>query len=157
MILSHKDILNEIKKKSINISPFDESQVKENGIDLKIAGDWFSSEYQTDMKGSSIVIQPKQHILMTTIEKITLPVDIIGFINLKSSYARKGIIIPPTIVDAGFSGTLTIGLANLSSQDIVIAANSPVIYLVLARTETPTDLAYAGHYQNQKGITKSKI
>jgi len=44
-------------------------------------------------------------VLATTLENIAIPDRLMAFCELRSTFARLGISIPPTIVDAGFSGT----------------------------------------------------
>jgi len=80
-----------------------------------------------------------------------MPRDVIGLINLRSSYARLGILIPPTIVDAGFKGELTIQLTG-GSLPIRLHKGERVIHLVLVRSTSPVLREYKGIYKGQRGV-----
>ena len=114
MILGDRDLLYYIRRKLIVIEPFDPSIVRENGIDLRLGrqiarmknpGKPFDvlnppkdySEYYVIEEGDSFIIHPYEHVLLTTLEYIKLPEDIMAFVNLRSTYARLGIYIPPCL------------------------------------------------------------
>jgi dCTP deaminase len=49
-----------------------------------------------------------------------MPEDVVGLANLRSTLARLGLVIPPTVVDAGFEGNITIEVVNESPNTIVL-------------------------------------
>jgi len=114
LILGDRDLLYYIKRKLIVIEPFDPSIVRENGIDLRLGrqiarmknpGKPFDvlnppkdyDKYYVIEEGDSFIINPYEHVLLTTLEYIKLPEDIMAFVNLRSTYARLGIYIPPCL------------------------------------------------------------
>jgi dCTP deaminase len=68
-----------------------------------VHGDDVAEFYEIE-EGDSFLIRPREHVLLHTMEYIKLPLDLMGFVNLRSSYARIGLTIPPTIIDANFEG-----------------------------------------------------
>ncbi|MCD6591670.1 MAG: dCTP deaminase, partial [Thaumarchaeota archaeon] len=125
MILSDFDLWNYIKSGRLRIEPFRNDIVRENGLDLRIGKqiarmksiDKIFDTHNSDVndfyeieEGDSFIIRPREHVLLHTLEYIKLPIDLMGFVNLRSSYARIGLSIPPTIIDANFEGELTIEL-----------------------------------------------
>jgi len=74
--------------------------------------------------------------------------------NLRSTLARYGLIIPPTVVDAGFEGNLTIEVVNNSGNYIVLRPGIRFLHVILVKTEG--EVKYLGKYLGQKGVTLPK-
>lgn len=167
MILSDFDLWNYIKSGRLVIKPFREDIVRENGIDLTIGRqvarmkpmnrifDTHSDENISDFyeleEGGSFVIKPREHVLLHTREYIKLPLDLMGFVNLRSSYARIGLSIPPTIIDANFEGELTIELLG-GEFPVRLYAGDRFLHVVFAKLSSPVDKPYSGRYQGQRGV-----
>jgi len=166
MILSDRDLKYYLEKEWIKIVPYSEEIVRENGVDLRI-GNHFARLKKTDkvfepddniedfyeiVDSYEIVIQPHEHLLMETLEYIELPNDIMAFVNLRSTYARLGISIPPTIIDAGFKGQLTIEIIG-SEFPVRLATGERFLHLIFAKTLSPVEKPYHGKYQYQRGVT----
>jgi len=96
-------------------------------------------------------LNPCEVVLIHTLEYIELPNDIVGLINLRSSYARIGLSLPPTIVDAGFKGELTLQIRG-GSYPIKLTVGERMIHLILVKASSPT-MEYSGKYIGQRGIT----
>ncbi len=173
MILGDRDLRYYISKGLIVIEPFDETIIRENGVDLRLGGEIARmhnpgkvfdvrnppkdySEFYTIEKGDSFIIYPHEHVLLTTLEYIKLPDDIMAFVNLRSTYARLGIYAPPTIVDAGFEGTLTIELVG-GEFPVRLYKGERFLHLVFAKTTSPVERPYRGKYQGQRGIMLPKF
>jgi len=167
MILSDKQIKKYIKEGKLVIKPFKEDSVRENGLDLHLGGtigrfkkesgvidplgeDELSRHYDI-VEGDEFIIEPHESILIHTIEYIEMPTDIVGLINLRSSYARIGISIPPTVVDAGFKGELTIQLTN-GSLPVKLYKGERIIHLILVKMHDSVERGYQGVYSGQRGI-----
>ncbi len=167
MILGDRDLKYYLEKGWIKIEPLSEDSIRENGVDLRV-GDQIARFKNTDIiltvdaialpefyikeVGKEFVINPQEHVLLTTKESIKLPNDIMAFVNLRSSFARLGLMIPPTIVDAGFEGQLTIEILG-SAFPVLIKEGTRFIHLIFAKTLTPVENPYQGKYQGQKGVT----
>ena len=102
-------------------------------------------------RGKEFVINPREHVLLHTIEYIKLPLDLMGFVNLRSSYARIGLTIPPTIIDANFEGQLTIELVG-GDFPVKLYAGDRFIHVVFAKLSSPVEKPYMGRYQGQRGV-----
>jgi len=166
MILGDRDLKYYLEKGWIKIVPFSEEIVRENGIDLRIGSQFaklkktekvFSSsekieDFYEKIDTNEIIIYPHEHLLMTTLEYIELPNDVMAFVNLRSTYARLGLSIPPTIVDAGFKGQLTIEVVG-SEFPIKLESGERFLHLIFARTLTPVEKPYNGKYQKQENVT----
>ena len=170
MILSDRDLKYYLEKEWIKIVPFTEEIIRENGIDLRI-GNQFARLQRTNkvfeedenienfydiINTSEIIVYPHEHLLMTTLEYIELPNDIMAFVNLRSTYARLGISIPPTIVDAGFKGQLTIEIVG-SEFPVKLKKGIRFLHLIFAKTLSPVERPYHGKYQHQRNVTLPKF
>ena len=170
MILGDRDLKYYLEKGWIKIVPFSEEIVRENGIDLRIGAEFarlkktervfdttekIENFYET-INSNDIIIYPHEHILMTTHEYIELPNDVMAFVNLRSTYARLGLSIPPTIVDAGFKGQLTIEVVG-SEFPVKLESGQRFLHLIFARTLTPVEKPYNGKYQGQQEVTLPKF
>ncbi|QKQ99993.1 dCTP deaminase [Metallosphaera tengchongensis] len=170
MILGDRDLRYYLEKGWISIEPFVEESVRENGIDMRIGGEIARfksneipyeegmdlSEYFQVEHGDSFIIYPNEHVLLVTEEYIKLPQDVMAFVNIRSSFARLGLLAPPTIVDAGFEGQLTIEVMG-SGFPIKVKKGTRFLHLIFAKTLTPVEKPYKGKYQGQRGVTLAKF
>ena len=170
MILGDRDLKYYLEKGLVKIVPFSDEIIRENGIDLRIGSRFarlkkthevFESiknveKFYDIVYSNDIIIYPHEHLLMTTMEYIELPNDVMAFVNLRSTYARLGLSIPPTIVDAGFKGQLTIEVIG-SEFPIKLESGQRFLHLIFARTLTPVEKPYNGKYQNQQDVTLPKF
>ena len=84
-----------------------------------------------------------------------MPEEYFGLVCLRSTWARLGLLAPPTIIDPGFRGYLTMEMWNSNERGIMIRTGDKVWTLVmLPAANLPP---YNGRYQGQKeGVTLPK-
>lgn len=142
--------------------------IRENGVDLHLApqilepknssipydprveensNSWFDLNEK-----NSFVIQPNKKVLCRTVEYLKMPDDLIGFCYLRSSYSRMGLYIPPTIVDAGFEGTLAIAIRG-SSLPVKLYMEDRFMHLVISKEASYSGVKYKGKYYRQVDVT----
>lgn len=172
MILSDRDILGLLGLGELVVEPFDAEVVRENGLDLRL-GRGFCRFRRTEVildprapgdpgefyecgEADEIVVRPFEHVLLHTLEYIKLPPYLAGLVNLRSTWARTGIYIPATVVDAGFEGQLTIEVVG-SSFPVKLYPGDRFLHLVLVRLSTPAARPYQGSYKGQRGVRLPKI
>jgi dCTP deaminase len=174
MILSDFDLTWYLKSGRLVIVPYDEEIVRENGIDLRIGGELAKlkslnkvfdtrnvteeqvSEFYEVLKSDEFVIYPNERVLLTTLEYVKLPNDIMGFVELRSSFARLGLTIPPTIIDAGFEGNVTLEVHG-STFPIKLYKGQRFAHVIFSKTLNPVLRPYQGKYQGQRGVTLPKF
>ena len=172
MILSGADIQEELTRRTLLIEPLGKDTVRENGVDLKLSceitrlieNDRLTLDIQSNNREQfysketdleTFVIHPGEKILVSTLERVTLPNDLMAFCQLRSTFSRAGVSIPPTVVDAGFSGNLTIQLSG-SSFPVKISTKTRFLHLIFAELKTPLIKGYDGKYQNDVGVSPPK-
>lgn len=140
MILSGRDIQWYIETGKLMIDPITDVQFQQNGVDLIL--------HEVDGHPPSFL--PLTFYLAGTLEVLTMPDDLMAFVELRSTWARTGLILPPTIVDAGFHGNLTLEI--FSARDVPVPYGLRFAHLIFAKLTGPS-LPYAGKYQGQRGVT----
>jgi len=100
---------------------------------------------------------PVDGLLFSSEEWVVMPEDSWGFVQIRSTFARLGLICPPTIVDPGFKGNITLEIMNNSYNTIHLREGDRVCSLILVPVYSsfPPEI-YNGRYQNQKGVTPPK-
>jgi dCTP deaminase len=177
LILSDYDLENAIKSKLLVITPFKKDNIRENGLDLRLADEIgfhnpdLGKEFILDPSNSShlkkeyimkkniknLIVPSKEMVLLSTIEKISLPNNLMSFVELRSTWARHGLSMPPTIIDAGFSGTVTLEVINNTPHAILLHPGVRFAHFIFAKTLNNVVDAYKGNYMGQSGIHLPKL
>lgn len=159
MILSSADIERLIGEGRLRIEPLGEETIRENGLDLRFSGEYALARDGVFRPGESdperffergyseeLILRRGVLTLISTLEYVSLPEDVAGLIEIRSSYARLGVFIAPTVVDAGYEGRLTVALYP-TSLDVALRRGDRILHLVLLRTDTPSHRPYRGRYR----------
>ncbi|OHQ53758.1 deoxycytidine triphosphate deaminase [Corynebacterium sp. HMSC070H05] len=181
MLLSDHDIRESIDSGHLGIDPFDPSMVQPSSVDVRL--DKFfrvfnNSKYtHIDPKqempdlttlvevsdDDAFVLHPGEFVLASTLECFTLPTDLAGRLEGKSSLGRLGLLTHSTagFIDPGFSGHITLELSNVANLPITLWPGMKVGQLALFKMTSPADTPYGSgalgsKYQGQRGPTPSK-
>lgn len=176
MILSDFDLMNMISSQRLKIDPFSKEIVRENGIDFRLADEIarhrdlgrdfvmdpsnngeIDKAFEVEKGLDRLVLGPKEQVLLSTVETVELPDDIVGVVELRSTWARHGLSIPPTIADAGFRGTVTLEVINNAPYSIVLRPNYRFAHIIFIKASSRVENSYSkGSYSGQKGIRLPK-
>lgn len=146
-VLIKQDIISYIKAGKIEIRPsLDKFQLQAHSIDLRLGFtflvpkswhltakgrqqlhmDYYSKERPEYFdvveleKGQFFDLLPGEHILVSSLETIKLPKDLMAVMYPRSSINRKGISVDQTgIVDSGYEGQLVIPIRNNTTSQTV--------------------------------------
>jgi dCTP deaminase len=91
----------------------------------------------------------KRFSLASSLEYFSMPLDVLGVVHDKSSWARKGVAVQNTIIEPAWRGYLTLEISLNSFRWIHIKEGSPIAQIIFHRLEAPTDLPYRGKYNDQ--------
>jgi len=97
----------------------------------------------------TIMLWPGPSVLASTVEKFSMPDDLVAFVHDKSSWARRGLSLFNTVIEPGWKGFLTLELVNHSTSALHIKAGDPIAQIIFMRMEEPAEKPYSGKYQNQ--------
>ncbi|RLF01417.1 MAG: dCTP deaminase [Thermoprotei archaeon] len=169
-MLSGSEIRKLIGRGALRIEPMSPELVRENGVDLRIGDevavllnnpvpidpedmeDVDLCEYYKVLKlDSKFVLQPYMKVLVATLEYVRMPDDVAGLVELRSTFARLGLSIPPTVVDSGFEGQITLEVHG-GAFPVVLRKGVRFAHIVFFRVEGEP-VPYRGRYQGQRGVT----
>jgi dCTP deaminase len=181
MVLSDRTIRQMVEAGRIRIEPFDPGDVQPSSVDLHLGGDFQvfrNSRYpyidpsreqaglteRVDATAEEpFVLHPGEFVLGSTVERITLPDDIVARLEGKSSLGRLGLLIHSTAgyVDPGWDGQLTLELSNVANLPIVLTPGMKIGQISFTQMTTPVDRPYGSpelgsKYQGQAEATPSK-
>lgn len=181
MILSDKDLRTEIKKKRIKVAPFVSEHIQPASLDVRLGNEFRIFKNSTKpyldvkepmedfmelikvKKGGQIIIHPGEFLLGTTMEKVTVPDDLVCQLNGRSSIGRLGIIVHATagFIDPGFEGYITLEMTNVANIPIALYAGMRIGQLAFTRLSSPAENPYGtkkgSKYSGQEGPTTSRI
>ena len=182
MVLSDRTIRAEVEAGRIEIDPFDDSRVQPSSVDLRVDRKFrvFHNarhpyidvrkpmEDLTELVETEgdqpFILHPGEFVLGQTLERVTLPDDLVARLEGKSSLGRLGLLIHSTagFVDSGFSGNLTLELSNVANLPITIYYGMPIGQISFMRMDGPVESPYGSQkteskYQGQAEPTPSRF
>ena len=112
-------------------------------------------------KDDEFVIKPNQFVLAHTLEKINMPINLLGIVKGKSSLARKGLIVEfAGFIDPGFTGQITLELKNVSDKPVTLKKYMRICQLCFLQMDEAPRYPYGSdndsHYQHQMGAVASR-
>jgi dCTP deaminase len=182
VVLSDRSIREQIEAERIVIDPFDESLVQPSSVDVRVDrtfrvfhnGRYTHIDVREPMEdltelvappeGEPFILHPGEFVLGQTLERVTLPDDLVARLEGKSSLGRLGLLIHSTagFVDSGFSGNLTLELSNVANLPITIYYGMPIGQISFMRMDGPVERPYGrddtgSKYQGQAEPTASRF
>jgi dCTP deaminase len=182
VVLSDKTIRSEIESGRIAIDPYDAELIQPSSIDVRVDRQFRVfhngrypyidvrrelpdlTELVTIDDEGPFILHPGEFVLGQTLEKVTLPDDLVARLEGKSSLGRLGLLIHSTagFVDAGFSGNLTLELSNVANLPITIYHGMPIGQISFMRMDGPVEKPYGqgakgSKYQGQAEPTPSRF
>jgi dCTP deaminase len=181
VILSDRTIRAAIAAGRICIDPLDATDIQPSSVDLHL--DRFFRVFRNhtmrviDVKKDQeeltelveitdeevFVLHPGEFVLGSTSERVSLPDDLVGRLEGKSSLGRLGLLIHSTagFVDAGWDGYLTLELSNVANLPIILYPGMKIGQISFLQMTTPADHPYGSgavgsKYQGQRGPTPSR-
>lgn len=154
-VLSDADVLRCIARGEIRLDPFLEKNLTPNGYDITVQEVAIPSKDARTSSGVA-VIPPLARFAVSTREVVELGRQVAAQIWLRTTWARRGVVASFGMIDAGFSGTLTLGGLNASDQPLDLPIGERFAQLVFLTLESPASATYearSGTYQGQRGVT----
>ena len=180
MILSDGTIREAIAAGRIGIDPLLDDGIQPSSVDVRLGGAFrvFANHRYpyidvrqdqpeltelVEAGEEPFVLHPGEFVLGSTLERITLPSDIVARLEGKSSLARLGLVIHSTagFIDAGFDGDVTLELSNVATLPILLYPGMKVAQFAFFALDKPAERPYGSgatgsKYQGQAGPTASR-
>ncbi len=181
MLLSDRDIRSEINAGRVAVEPFEEAMIQPSSVDVRL--DKFFRVFENHKysvidpsieqaeltrevvaeDAEAFILHPGEFVLASTYEIITLPDDIAGRLEGKSSLGRLGLLTHSTagFIDPGFSGHITLELSNVANLPVKLFPGMKIGQLCLIKLSSPAEhpygsTKYGSRYQGQRGPTASR-
>jgi dCTP deaminase len=181
VLLSDRDILDEIDAGRIVMDPWQSEMLQPSSIDVRLdrffrvfenhkyphidpAADQSDLTRMVEPEGDDpFILHPGEFVLGSTYEVVSLPDDIAARVEGKSSLGRLGLLTHATagFVDPGFSGHVTLELANVATLPIKLYPGMKIGQFCFFRLTSPSEHPYGAEkygsrYQGQRGPTPSR-
>ncbi len=90
------------------------------------------------------IMQPGDFALASTVERLTLPDDLLGRLEGRSSIARLGITVHSTaaVFEPGWIGTATMELSNLGRMAVALYPGMRICSFSFEQVSSPVDVPY---------------
>lgn len=182
MILSDRSIKEQIAAGRIVIDPYEPSHVQPSSVDLRLDRRFlvFRNTRRAyldvrepaddlmeviELEGDEpIVLHPSEFVLGSTLERVTIPDDLVGRLEGRSSVGRLGIVIHSTAgyIDPGFSGQITLEIANLANLPVRLYPGMRIAQISFSQMTTAAEVPYGqrvlgSKYQGQAAPTPSRL
>ena len=180
MVLSDRTIKRMLAEGRIEIEPYDASLIQPSSVDVRVDR-YFRvfrnsrypfinvKEAQEDLTelveidSEPFILHPGEFVLGSTLERVTLPDDLVARLEGKSSLGRLGLLIHSTAgsIDPGWDGHVTLELSNVANLPITIYHGMKIGQLSFVELTEPAETPYGAgklgsKYQGQQGPTPSR-
>ncbi len=181
MVLSDRTIATAIADGRIGIDPYDAALLQPSSVDVRVDRTFrvfHNARYPyIDVKQAQealteiveidgdepFILHPGEFVLGSTLERITLPNDLVARLEGKSSLGRLGLLIHSTagFIDPGFDGHVTLELSNVANLPITIYYTMKIGQISFMQMTEPASKPYGtdtigSKYQGQRGPTPSR-
>ena len=181
MVLSDRTIRRLLDEGRIGIDPYAEELLQPSSVDVRVDRlfrVFRNSRYpfidvKQEMEGltelvevepeEAFILHPGEFVLGSTLERITLPDDLVARLEGKSSLGRLGLLIHSTagFIDPGWDGHVTLELSNVANLPITIYYGMKIGQLSFVQLTEPAEHPYGtgslgSKYQGQAGPTPSR-
>jgi dCTP deaminase len=181
MVLSDRTIRRLLDEGRIGIEPYEEELLQPSSVDVRVDRlfrVFRNSRYpfidvkqemeeltelvQVDSE-EAFILHPGEFVLGSTLERITLPDDLVARLEGKSSLGRLGLLIHSTagFIDPGWDGHVTLELSNVANLPITIYYGMKIGQLSFVQLTEAAESPYGtgelgSKYQGQVGPTPSR-
>ena len=181
MVLSDRTIRRLLEEERIGIEPYDDELLQPSSVDVRVDRLFrvFNNarypfiDVKREMEDltslveveaeSPFILHPGEFVLGSTLERITLPDDLVARLEGKSSLGRLGLLIHSTagFIDPGWDGHVTLELSNVANLPITIYYGMKIGQLSFVQLTEPAETPYGtgaigSKYQGQAGPTPSR-
>ncbi len=165
-VLTRDAILAELEAGRLRLDPFERDQLGAASIDLTlgdeirvieptgqpidlVADSDYRNHTRVERLDRPFVLESGTTIHGITRERITLPMNLCGFLEGRSRFARLGLMIHVTsaFVQPGVDNRQVLEMSNVSGQPLRIHPGVRLCQLVLMRTEG--EARYSGRFADQ--------
>lgn len=129
-------------------------------IDIRI-GQYLKYEHESTwdlIEQGPYLLQPKEFVLVSTLEHLLVPADLVMELKLKSTTARSGFDHSLAFhFDPGWSGIGTMEIHNMNRlQSLTLEYGKRFAQIIYHTLDVPCTTLYNGRYQNATSVEAAK-
>lgn len=126
------------------LSPMFRMKLREHGVSYGMS----EGGYDVRIK-QSVTLHPfKRFALASTIERFTMPTNLVAIVHDKSTWARRGLSVFNTVIEPDWCGWLTLELIYHGWKPLHIPAGAGIAQAIFHQIAVPASYGN-GKYQNQ--------
>jgi dCTP deaminase len=118
-------------------------------------------EIHTDPEfGRYVIMPPNSYALGRTVEYFYMPRNVTVVCLGKSTYARVGVAVNVTPIEAGWHGNVVLEFSNNTNSPVMLFVDEGVAQFLFFKGDQECEVSYddrGGKYQGQTGITHAKV
>ena len=164
MILSDRDILNELLRGRLSIAPMCDDDIQPCSVDLHLGKELLTlHNKRIDISKNSYKLKPNEFILAYTEEYVEIPNHLCGQVDGRSSVARMGVSVHQTggYIDAGYNGNITLELYNCSDKEFELSWGDSICQIIFHVLSSECVREYGSYglnskYQFSEGVVQSR-
>ncbi len=113
--------------------------------------------------GDALFIHPGELVLGATLESVTVPDDLVGWLDGRSSLARLGLMVHVTAgrIDPGWQGQIVLEFYNNGKLPLALRPGMVICAMSFEMLSSPAKRPYNkrenAKYRDQKGVVFSRI
>jgi dCTP deaminase len=185
MILSDRDIRARLTAGDLKIDPLidERIQIQPASVDLRLAAEFIvykpgelacldpkvpeslgvAAERILVRHGEAFTLHPGDFALGSTIETVSIPADLVGQVDGRSSVGRLAVVVHATagLIDPGFIGQITLELSNIGRIPVRLYPGMRIAQIVLQQMTSPAERPYGeergSNYHAQSGPQVSRL
>ena len=120
----------------------------------------FDPKAFVDYKGPYCVVPPNSFALARSVERFTIPRNVLAICLGKSTFARCGIIVNVTPLEPTWTGYLTIEISNTTPLPAKVYSGEGIAQLLFLESDEVCEVSYSdrkGKYQAQVGVVGPRV
>lgn len=124
-------------------------------LDPKRVSDEDVTWVEADLTGE-FILPARGFCLAKAVEYFRMPGNVTGLVKDKSTYARCGVHVQNTVIEAGWEGILTLEINNHLDRPVILRVNQGIAQVLFEQSDKTCDTSYAargGKYQHQTDVT----
>jgi dCTP deaminase len=185
MILSDRDIRARLAAGDLRIHPLVDEliQIQPASVDLRLGPEFIvykpaeivcldpnapeslgaAAETVRVRDGDAFTMHPGDFALGSTLETVSIPADLVGQVDGRSSVGRLAIVVHATagLIDPGFTGQITLELSNIGRIPVRLYPGMRIAQIVLQQMTSPAERPYGSErgssYNLQSGPQVSRL
>lgn len=185
MILSDRDIRARLAAGDLRIDPLTDRdlQIQPASVDLRLSPEFIvyrpgetscldpkvpeslrvASERVVVRDGEAFTLHPGDFALGSTLETVSIPADLVGQVDGRSSVGRLAVVVHATagLIDPGFTGQITLELSNIGRIPVRLYPGMRIAQIVLQQMTSPAERPYGqergSSYNAQSGPQVSRL